>query len=98
MNKYNQKRLKRFLKEIGVFKYFLKKVEKEKEFNGGKNINEFLDKVSVFDIFVHAFCWQKTIQGTSFWYIVSRQWTKSSGKITSDFLKELKENNKLSNP
>jgi len=97
MNKYYQKRLKRFLKEIGLFKYFLKKVEEEKEFNKNKNINEFLEKDSPLDIFTHAFYWGGTIQGTIFWYIVSSHWNKTFGEITSDFLKYLKENN-LSNP
>jgi hypothetical protein len=88
MKKY--KKFFRFLKEVGVYKQYIKYTDFESAFHCRKNLSNFLSCAYRSEFILDAFSWVGTPQGYRFWEKINAWWSANYGELPADFKKILR--------
>jgi hypothetical protein len=88
MKKY--KKFFRFLKEVGVYKQYIKYTDFESAFHCRKNLSNFLSCADRSEFILDAFSWVGTPQGYRFWEKINAWWSVNNGELPADFKKTLR--------
>lgn len=83
------KKFFRFLKEVGVYKQYIKYTDFESTFHRRKNLSKFLSCACRRDFILDAFAWDGTPQGYGFWEKINEWWSVNYGELPADFKKTL---------
>ena len=84
------KKFFRFLKEVGVYKQYIKYTDFESTFHRKKNLSEFLSSTYRGDFIYSAFAWDGTPQGYRFWEKINAWWNVNYGELPVNFKKTLR--------